>query len=217
MFRKVQEMMNPLLRVGFQVSEPMMAHCGVSERKRRRAPSDFSADFILGREEVIDKQYPFTLSGGTRQRVLIAMGVSADAEIIFADEPTKGLDEKRIDLVVEAFRELKEQTLVCVTHDLSFAHRIASRVSVMYAANQMEIADVDELFTRPLHPYTRDMITAMPENGLHFNAGFAPAHGDEKFIGCKYYERCSERSFHCQETPPMVSVGDHHVRCWKYV
>ncbi|MGI6653844.1 MAG: ABC transporter ATP-binding protein [Christensenellales bacterium] len=209
--------MNPLLCNGFQVGEPLMAHCGFSKPEANTRAIELLRKFHLGREEAIAKQYPFTLSGGMRQRVLIAMGVSAEAEIMFADEPTKGLDEKRINLVLDAFRELKKQTLVCVTHDLSFARSIASRVSVMYAANQVEMADADELFSKPLHPYTRDMIAAMPENGLQFNTGFAPAHGDEKVVGCKYRNRCMEHDSRCLKVPPMVNVQNRQVRCWKYV
>lgn len=209
--------MNPLLRVGFQVGEPLMAHRGLSKREAQARSVDLLQRFHLGREKALARQYPFTFSGGMRQRALIAMGVAADAELIFADEPTKGLDEKRVRLVADAFRELSRQTLVCVTHDLSFARSIANRISVMYAANQVELADAEELFLNPLHPYTRDMIAAMPENGLRFRAGFAPAHDDSAVTGCKYRERCADRTAQCRQMPPMASVGEHQVRCWKYV
>ena len=172
--------------------------------------------FHLGREETIARQYPFTYSGGMRQRALIAMGISAGAELLFADEPTKGLDETRVQLTVEAFNALEGQTLVCVTHDLSFARRVSSRVCVMYAANQVEAAQTEELFVNPLHPYTRDMLAAMPENGLHFRPGYAPAHNDAGTAGCKYRLRCDKCSDKCKETPPMFDVGGHQVRCWQY-
>lgn len=130
--------------------------------------------FHLGREEELARQYPYTLSGGMRQRALIAMGISADAELLLFDEPTKGLDEARIRLVADTLNELDGQTMVCVTHDLSFARAVANRIGVMYAANLIEVADADELYAHPLHPYTRDMLAAMPENGLHFRPGYAP-------------------------------------------
>lgn len=130
--------------------------------------------FHLGREEELARQYPYTLSGGMRQRALIAMGISADAELLLFDEPTKGLDEARIRLVADTLNELDGQTMVCVTHDLSFARDVANRIGVMYAANLIEVADADELYAHPLHPYTRDMLAAMPENGLHFRPGYAP-------------------------------------------
>ena len=193
--------MNPLLKVGFQVEER-----AVELLKR----------FHLGREETIARQYPFTYSGGMRQRALIAMGISAGAELLFADEPTKGLDETRVRLTAEAFNALEGQTLVCVTHDLSFARSVSSRVCVMYAANQVEEAETEELFRNPLHPYTRDMLAAMPENGLRFRPGYAPAHNDTGTAGCKYRLRCGRCSEKCRETPPLFRIGGHQVRCWQY-
>lgn len=80
--------------------------------------------------------------------------------------------------------------MVCVTHDLSFARDVANRIGVMYAANLIEVADADELYAHPLHPYTRDMLAAMPENGLHFRPGYAPAHDDTRVTGCKFRMRC---------------------------
>ena len=209
--------MNPLLRVGFQVGEPLMAHRGLRRREAGQRAVELLRRFHLGREESLARQYPFTFSGGMRQRALIAMGVAADAELMFADEPTKGLDERRIRLVADAFLALERQTLVCVTHDLSFARTIATKVSVMYAANQVELADAQELFRNPLHPYTRDMIAAMPENGLRFNPGFAPSHEDAAVKGCKYASRCPDRMARCGQMPPMTEIGGHQVRCWKYV
>ena len=208
--------MNPLLKVGFQVAEPLIAHRGMKRRPAEMKAVELLRRFHLGREETIARQYPFTYSGGMRQRALIAMGISAGAELLFADEPTKGLDETRVQLTVEAFNALEGQTLVCVTHDLSFARRVSSRVCVMYAANQVEAAQTEELFVNPLHPYTRDMLAAMPENGLHFRPGYAPAHNDAGTAGCKYRLRCDKCSDKCKETPPMFDVGGHQVRCWQY-
>ncbi len=208
--------MNPLLKVGFQVAEPLIAHRGMKRKAAEGKAVELLRRFHLGREETIAGQYPFTYSGGMRQRALIAMGISAGAELLFADEPTKGLDETRVKLTVEAFNALEGQTLVCVTHDLGFARSVSSRVCVMYAANQVEAADTEALFRDPLHPYTRDMLAAMPENGLKFRPGYAPAHGDAGTGGCKYRLRCDRCSEKCRETPPMFDVGGHLVRCWQY-
>lgn len=208
--------MNPLLKVGFQVAEPMIAHRGMKRKAAEERAVELLKRFHLGREETIARQYPFTYSGGMRQRALIAMGISAGAELLFADEPTKGLDETRVKLTAEAFNTLEGQTLVCVTHDLSFARSVSSRVCVMYAANQVEEAETEELFRKPLHPYTRDMLAAMPENGLRFRPGYAPAHNDTGTAGCKYRLRCDRCSEKCRETPPLFRIGGHQVRCWQY-
>ena len=208
--------MNPLLKVGFQVAEPLIAHRGMKRKEAERKAVELMRRFRLGREETIAKQYPFTYSGGMRQRALIAMGISAGSELLFADEPTKGLDETRVQLTVEAFNALTGQTLVCVTHDLGFARSVSSRICVMYAANQVEAAETEELFRDPLHPYTQDMLAAMPENGLRFRPGYAPAHNDTGTAGCKYRLRCGRCSEKCKEAPPMFRVGEHQVRCWLY-
>ncbi len=208
--------MNPLLKVGFQVAEPMIAHRGMKRKEAESRAVELLKSFRLDREETIAKQYPFTYSGGMRQRALIAMGISAGAEVLFAAEPTKGLDETRVKLTAEAFNALEGKTLVCVTHDLGFARSVSSRVSVMYAANQVEAASTEELFRNPLHPYTRDMLAAMPENGLHFRPGYAPAHSDAGTAGCKYALRCDRCSEKCRETPPLFDLGGHQVRCWQY-
>ena len=208
--------MNPLLKVGFQVAEPLIAHRGMKRKPAEARAVELLRSFHLGREETIARQYPFTYSGGMRQRALIAMGISADAELLFADEPTKGLDEPRVKLTADAFNALTGQTLVCVTHDLGFARSVSSRVCVMYAANQVEEAATEELFSHPLHPYTQDMLAAMPENGLRFRPGYAPAHNDAETVGCKYRLRCAVCSEKCRETPPMIDIGGHQVRCWQY-
>ncbi len=208
--------MNPLLKVGFQVAEPMIAHRGMKRKAAEERAVELLKRFHLGKEETIARQYPFTYSGGMRQRALIAMGISAGAELLFADEPTKGLDETRVKLTAEAFNTLEGQTLVCVTHDLSFARSVSSRVCVMYAANQVEEAETEELFRNPLHPYTRDMLAAMPENGLRFRPGYAPAHNDAGTAGCKYRLRCDRCSEKCREMPPLFRIGGHQVRCWQY-
>lgn len=209
--------MNPLLSVGFQVGEPLIAHRGMNKKRAIARAVELMRRFHLGREEELARQYPYTLSGGMRQRALIAMGISADAELLLFDEPTKGLDEARIRLVADTLNELDGQTMVCVTHDLSFARDVANRIGVMYAANLIEVADADELYAHPLHPYTRDMLAAMPENGLHFRPGYAPAHDDTRVTGCKYRMRCPTCSEKCAEMPPMADVDGHKVRCWQYV
>ena len=174
---------------------------------------------LLGKVGLADRadEMPGRLSGGQKQRVAIARALMMNPEILLFDEPTKGLDEARIRLVADTLNELDGQTMVCVTHDLSFAHDVANRIGVMYAANLIEVADADELYAHPLHPYTRDMLAAMPENGLHFRPGYAPAHDDTRVTGCKYRMRCPNCSEKCAEMPPMADVDGHKVRCWQYV
>ena len=180
--------LNPLYSVGFQVGEPLMEHRGYSKKKAFLASIPLLKRFQLGREEQLAKGYPHTFSGGMRQRAMVAMGISAGARIIFADEPTKGLDQKRVDLVADTLNRLETEALLCVTHDLQFAAAVCRRVCVMYAAQQVEYGSAAQVLGQPLHPYTQAMVRAMPENGMHVQEGFAPE--TVSGSGCRFRARC---------------------------
>lgn len=126
--------LNPLLKVGLQIAEPLMETCGIGKKEAVKAAILWMKKLHLGQEELLAEAYPHTLSGGMKQRVLIAMGSASGAKILLADEPTKGLDEERVELVIELIRKLKGRTLLCVSHDLHFAEAVADRVCVMYAS-----------------------------------------------------------------------------------
>ena len=139
------------------------------------------------------------------------------SNVILADEPSKGLDEKRVSLVVEAFEQLKEESLLCVTHDMMFAGRISDHICVLYAAQQVEYGPTEEILKNPLHPYTQDMILAIPENGMKVSmTGFAPPHTDYQNYGCRYKHRCRFCTSKCDTMPPVFTLGGRKVRCWKY-
>lgn len=211
--------MNPLLKVGFQVGEPLMEHRGYTKKQAMAASIPLLKRFNLGQEEALAKAYPHTFSGGMRQRAMVAMGISAGAKIILADEPTKGLDERRVRLVADTLNRLETETLLCVTHDMNFAKAVSRDICVMYAAQQVEFGSAEAVLNDPLHPYTRDMIDAMPENGMRYDdSGFAPSHEDYAGCaqGCRYRHRCRRQSEKCKEMPPLCDVNGHKVRCWLY-
>ncbi len=209
--------MNPLLTVGFQVGEPLMIHRRFSRRAAVRRACEALRSFDLGNEEQLVRQYPHTLSGGMKQRALIAMGVVNDAPVLFADEPTKGLDRARISMVTDAFRRLEGKTLLCVTHDLNFAQELADQVVVMYASEEIECGGAADFFARPLHPYSQAILRALPKNGLHASAGFAPPREDEEAArGCHYRMRCPYCTEKCGSRPPMFEAEGRKVRCWRY-
>lgn len=205
--------MNPLLTVGFQIGEPLIVHKKYSKKKAFLESIDLLKLFNIDNGQQRAEGYPHTLSGGMRQRALVAMGISAGAEIILADEPTKGLDEKRIEIVADSFNKLSDKTIICVTHDLNFARKISKRMCIMYSSYQIEEGPTDKIFMEPLHPYTKDIINAMPENGLKVNNGFTEDQSEE---GCCYYSRCSCKEEKCKSVPPYFNVSDRKVRCWKY-
>ena len=210
--------LNPLYSVGHQLCESIMKYTGLDRRQALVRARELLKTYGMENGEAICRMYPFQLSGGMRQRVLIAMGVAADAELVLADEPTKGLDQRRIDMVTESFRLLRGHTMLCVTHDLRFAKEIASKIVVMYASQKVESASAADFFERPLHPYAQAMLDALPENGLRVNLGFAPPRErDERSLGmCRFYDRCPYRAERCMQAPPLVRVGDREVRCWRY-
>lgn len=208
--------MNPLLRVGLQVGEPLMEHRGYSKTQAIEASVSLLREFQLGDEEKLVRAYPHQLSGGMRQRAMIAMGVAADAEVLFADEPTKGLDQDRVDLVVDAFDRLEEKTILCVTHDLAFAEQVADDICVMYAAYLMETCSKEDFFSDPLHPYSKALLLSQPKYGLQCEIGFAPPREAGDRTGCPFYGSCPDRMECCREKPPMVELGARKVRCWRY-
>jgi len=208
--------MNPLMTVGFQVGEPLMQHREFTKKQAVEKSIGLLEKFHIGNEKQRVKDYPHTFSGGMKQRALVAMGISAGAQYIFADEPTKGLDENKVKQLKETFLALEDQAILCVTHDLGFAKDISEYIHVMYASQQFESAPTDEVFREPLHPYMQDMINALPENGLKVVGGFAPSHS-EALSGCRYRPRCRDCSARCEIDPPMTEVyPGHKVRCWKY-
>jgi peptide/nickel transport system ATP-binding protein len=209
--------LNPLYTVGHQMCEMIRKHQRCSRKEALARAVDLLESFGLENGQQLCKQYPFQLSGGMRQRVLIAMGIAAGAQLVFADEPTKGLDRRRITMVEDAFHRLGKRTLLCVTHDLRFAKEVSSRIIVMYASQQIENGSSEDFFTKPLHPYSQAMLDALPENGLHTNMGFAPPREDEDAqTACRFYARCPYRSERCQTAPPLIPVGERKVRCWQY-
>ena len=210
--------LNPLYTIGHQMCETIRKHEKCSRKEALQKSANLLETFGLEDGPKICRSFPFQLSGGMRQRVLVAMGIAAGADLVLADEPTKGLDQNRINLVEEAFHLLGGRTLLCVTHDLRFAKAIASRVVVMYASQQIESGSRDDFFEKPLHPYSQAMLNALPENGLKSNMGFAPPRTDlDAQNCCHFYGRCPDACERCIQAPPLVDVGERKVRCWKYV
>lgn len=206
--------LNPLLTVGFQVAEPMIEFGGIKKKEALQRAVEWMGKLLLGDEKKLAASYPHTLSGGMKQRVLIAMGAASGAKILLADEPTKGLDSMRIDAVIQLLDRLDCDCLLCVSHDLRFASSIADNISVMYAAQQVEYCSRDEFFSGPLHPYSQLMVAAMPENGMSAAMGFAPAQG--KAGGCRFRDRCPKAFERCENPPPLIDAGGRKVRCHLY-
>lgn len=210
--------MNPLFQVGYQVGEPLMIHQKMRKKNAIARAIEQLRRFDLGEEEALVRKYPHMLSGGMKQRSLIAMGVMEETPVLFADEPTKGLDPERIRTIIDCFAKLQDQTILCVTHDLRFAKAAAEKICVLYASEAIELSDRESFFDKPLHPYSQAILAALPENGLKVSQGFAPPRTDaDTAKGCHYARRCPHCTEKCKnKKPPMLDADGRKVRCWLY-
>ena len=208
-----QSSLNPVLTVGFQSAEPMIEHLGL-DKKSAFAKILKIFDFLgIGRYRARD--YPHQFSGGMRQRVLVAMGISTSPELIIADEPTKGLDASKRAQIVELFRKIGDKTMLIITHDLNFAEKLASRIAVMYCGKIVEVSPAEYFFNEPLHPYSKGLLNSIPSRGLKPIKGFQPSMINPP-KGCRFRERCEFASERCEIEPPLIGVDGRFVRCWLY-
>lgn len=205
--------LNPLLTIGYQVSEAILEHTKKMKKEAWKRSLDLLKELKLGNEERLIKNYPYMLSGGMKQRVLIACGIAAEADVLFMDEPTKGLDNERVDAVVEILEKLKDKTILCVTHDLIFAERIADYICVIYKGQVVEFSNANDFFKNPLHPYSKAMVDALPKNGMKFKHNIIL---DDTKNGCKYYKYCVKRNNKCLKMPSINDLSKRKVRCHIY-
>jgi len=207
--------LNPCMRAARQVAEVFERTCGMKAAEARNAAADLLAQ--LGLDVAAGRMYPHQLSGGMRQRLLVAIGLACRPRLLIADEPTKGVDSQRVDDVIDLFRAVRAAhpglAMMVITHDLRFARRVAGRIIVMYAGGIIEDGPADAFFERPGHPYSRGLLGAVPEFGLNPIPG-APPPMDREFAGCPFAPRCGQASAECSLTPaPRVVRDDHLVAC----
>lgn len=213
--------LNPMMRVGDQIAEAVVAHGGTRKQGLARA-LDALAEVGLPRPDRALRSYPHQLSGGMRQRVVIAMALANDVRLLIADEPTTALDvtiqQQIIDLIGRLQRE-RELAVVWITHDLGVVARVAQRVLVMYAGRLVEEAEIAELFAAPRHPYTAGLIAAIPGEGTADDGPLAqipgqPPEPGQLPPGCAFAPRCPQVIDRCREQdPPLAAAGGHLVAC----
>lgn len=226
-FQEPMTSLNPVLTIGHQIGEVLVLHKGMTKNQARaRAIEMLKLVNIPEAESRID-QYPHQLSGGMRQRVMIAMALACDPKVLIADEPTTALDVTIQAQILNLMRELRDRigsAIVLITHDLGVVAEMAQRVVVMYAGKKVEEADVHTLFAQPLHPYTRGLLNSMPKlvgqdsKRLEEIPGMVPSLR-EPISGCAFAPRCSFATDKCRsESPELKQMAPGHLSaCWHSV
>lgn len=228
-FQEPMTALNPVFTVGNQIGEVFRVHRGMSRREALQASIEMLKKVRMPEPEKRAREYPHQLSGGMRQRVMIAMALACEPELLIADEPTTALDVTIQAQILDLMRDLQRDlntAVVLITHDLGVVAEMADRVAVMYAGEIVEETDVRTIFKKPLHPYTRGLIGSIPvlgdlKDNLTTIPGVVPSLIDLP-VGCRFASRCTARIEYgleiCLEKKPSLLevAADHKVRCWLY-
>ena len=226
-FQEPMTSLNPVLTIGRQIGEVLELHRQCTKEEVRTRILELLKMVNIPEPESRIDEYPHQLSGGMRQRIMIAMALACDPEILIADEPTTALDVTIQAQILNLMRELRDRTraaIILITHDLGVVAEMAQRVVVMYAGRKVEEANVMDLFAIPMHPYTLGLLNSMPRlddaasKRLVEIPGMVPSMRTE-IIGCAFAPRCSSATERCsQESPVLKDYGDQHwVACWNPV
>ena len=222
-FQEPMTSLNPTLSIGFQIAEVLRLHRGQGGESARRAAVEILRQVGVGAPERRVDQYPHQLSGGLRQRVMIAMALVCHPALLIADEPTTALDVTIQAQILDLLRRLQgemDMAILLITHDFGVVAEICDQVVVMYAGRIVEQAGVRALFRSPRHPYTCGLLDALPKLGrrgqkLPSIPGMVPPPG-ARGTGCAFAERCPRALARCRaETPPLAARQDGHLAaCW---
>lgn len=225
-FQEPMTSLNPVYTVGDQIAEAIQLHQGLNKREALEKSIEMLRLVGIPSPEQRVKEYPHQLSGGMRQRVMIAMALSCNPKMLIADEPTTALDVTIQAQILELMKDLKQKlgmAIMLITHDLGVIAEMAERVIVMYAGKIVEEADVFSLFEKPLHPYTKGLVASIPrldqEKGekLHVIEGVVPNPLNMP-DGCRFHPRCPYATDKCvAEEPPLQEVAEgRYSACWHW-
>ncbi|MDD3278507.1 MAG: ABC transporter ATP-binding protein [Lachnospiraceae bacterium] len=223
-FQEPMTSLNPIVTCGKQIAEALRLHKGLKKKEAMAEAIEMMHAVGIANPEQRAKQYPHQMSGGMRQRIMIAMALACRPQILIADEPTTALDVTIQAQILDLMRELNQEyhtAIIMITHDLGVVSELCENIVVMYTGQIMEEATTEQLFSKPLHPYTRGLIKAIPKiqterEKLPIIPGMVP-NPTEKITGCSFCPRCDCAMDICsKEKPPMVTLGDRKVKCWQY-
>ncbi|TAN41747.1 MAG: ABC transporter ATP-binding protein [Nitrospirae bacterium] len=219
-FQEPMTSLNPVLTVGYQIGETLTTHYGISKREAMDKSVELLRAVRIPSPELRIKDYPHQMSGGMRQRVMIAMAIACNPSLLIADEPTTALDvtiQAQILDLLQGLRRDRGMSVLLITHDLGIISEQADRVAIMYAGRIVELADTQTIFDNPMHPYTRGLLESLPVakgkalkpiNGVVPSPGHLPP-------GCKFSDRCGLAIAACSEREPeLIRVSEKQtVRC----
>jgi peptide/nickel transport system ATP-binding protein/oligopeptide transport system ATP-binding protein len=223
-FQEPMTSLNPVLTVGYQLNEAIRCHEKISRREAWNRSVQLLQKVGISLPEQRLREYPYQLSGGMRQRVMIAMALACRPQILICDEPTTALDVTIQSQILKLIATLKEETktaVLLITHDMGVINEMADHVLVMYAGTIMEYAPAEDLFREPLHPYTIGLMASIPKlneerEGLAEIPGTMPS-PDAMPAGCLFHDRCTLARSVCKtQTPAMQLSAGRWVRCWQY-
>jgi peptide/nickel transport system ATP-binding protein len=222
-FQGAMNSLNPVLKVGFQVAEPLIVHQNVDKEKAMKKARELFK--LVGLPPDFVERYSHELSGGMRQRVVIAMALALNPEMVILDEPTSALDVSIQAQIMNLLKELKRElglSMIFITHDIALASDICDKIGVMYAGQIVELSSIERVLLSPKHPYTQRLIASVPslreDRVPEFIPGAPPDLVDPP-PGCRFHPRCPQSNgAKCvKDEPPMIEVeGGHFVRCWLY-
>ncbi len=212
--------LNPVLKVGSQVAEPLLLDHRAS---RHQATEEAKRVFqVVGIPPGFMDRYAFELSGGMRQRAIIAMALITDPDLVILDEPTSALDVLTQASIMNALKRIKQElslSFILITHDIATSSELADEVLCMYAGQLVEHSAAERFFREPLHPYSQKLMSSVPtlrtDKKLEFISGQPPSLLNPP-EGCRFAARCHRRFERCDEQPPLFKHGDETVRCWLY-
>ncbi|MFT9428158.1 MAG: ABC transporter ATP-binding protein [Sporolactobacillus sp.] len=218
--------LNPLMTIEKQIAENLDNHFKLSKKEVRQRVIDLLTNVGIHEPERTTRQYPHELSGGMRQRVMIALAIACNPQLVIADEPTTALDVTIQAQIMDLLKNLQNEShsgIILITHDLGVVAEMADRVAVMYAGQIVEIADVFTLFENPLHPYTRSLLNSIPSTSeardrLHVIQGIVPSIQNIPRTGCRFAARIPWVPSDQHEADPTLKevTKDHWVRCSCY-